>query len=586
MKTRILALMLALSMLLALTACGSAAGSGTETASSAPASEASAAEAPAAEEEPAAEASAEEPAAEASAADTASSAEEASAAEVSEEEPVIEYGEVSYPVFEELTEMTIFGSASPQFLGSVDMTLYGQTEAVQQLEEATGVRLDYSSMTNDDVYQEQLTLRIASGDYPDFFCKAPDFYAAGAAGLLEDEVCIDIAPLLDEHAPDLKRLLDEDKDYAENVYTDNGELVGVKMRAAPISDGGGIIRQDWLDEQGLEMPTTFDQLHEVLLAFKSAYDCSNTIGVLSSLGTALSYGFNVKMDTNNFTFVVHDGVVSPTIEEPAAREYVELLAEYYSEGLFNSDFLANFSPMVFDQMAYTNDVGFWASGRMSFNGMFEAQIQDDDAVIAPVPDITKTGTETSNIGGAGTPVGKNSISITTQNPYPEESVEFINYMFTEEGIELANYGVEGMTFEYENGEPVYTDMILNNPDGYNSNVARSLYTLNAFLPYFQPQAALEMTFTSPRMGEAEAIWMATRSPEEYTWSLDSAEADEYNALISGINTKIQEELTAMVMGQESMDQWDTLIDTLYSMDLQRCIDLQQQAFDRKFAETD
>ena len=158
-----------------------------------------------------------------------------------------------------------------------------------------------------------------------------------------------------------------------------------------------------------------------------------------------------------------------------------------------------------------------------------------------------------------------------------------NYMFTEEGIELANYGVEGLTFEYEDGEPVYTDMILNNPDGFNSNVARSLYTLNAFLPYFQPQAALEMTFTSPRMGEAEAVWMATRSAEAYSWTLDSAEAEEYNALISGINTKIQEELTAMVMGQESMTEWDALIDTLYSMDMQRCIDLQQQAFDRKYA---
>ena len=120
---------------------------------------------------------------------------------------------------------------------------------------------------------------------------------------------------------------------------------------------------------------------------------------------------------------------------------------------------------------------------------------------------------------------------------------------------------------------------------HTSNVARSRNTLNAFLPYFQPQVALEMTFTSPRMGEAEAVWMATRSPEEYTWTLDSAEAEEYNALISGINTKIQEELTAMVMGQDSPENWDTLMDTLYSMDLDRCIELHQQAFDRKYAES-
>ena len=569
MKYRILALLLAAGMLLALTACGGAV-------QSAPAEEAPEQEEASAPEEAAAPEAAPEP----EAAAESGSAEEISAAE---EAPVeIEYGEVTYPVFEDTQDMSIFGSASAQFLGSVDMSLYSQTAAVQALEEATGVRLDYSSMTNDDVYQEKLTLMIASGDYPDFFCKAPEYYASGAAGLLEEDVCIDIAPYLDEHAPDLKRLLDEDTEYAENVYTDNGELVGVKMRAAPTTDGGGIIRQDWLEEQGLDMPETFDQLHDVLLTFKDAYGCANAIGVLSSLGSPLTFGFNIKLDTNNFSFVVHDGKVCPTIEEPASREYIELLAQYYSEGLFNSDFLANYSPMMFDQMACTNETGFWQSGRMSFNGMFESYIQDDDALIAPVKDISKTGKETSNIGGAGTPVGKNSISITTQNEYPEQSVEFINYMFTEEGIELANYGVEGQTFEYVDGEPVYTDMILNNPDGFNSNVARSLYTLNAFLPYFQPQAALEMTFTSPRMAEAEEIWMSTRSPEEHTWTLNSAEAEEYNALISAINTSIQENLTAMVMGQKPTEDWDSYIDSLYEMDLQRCIDLQQQAFDRKY----
>ena len=569
MKYRILALLLAAGMLLALTACGGAV-------QSAPAEEAPEQEEASAPEEAAAPEAAPEP----EAAAESGSAEEISAAEEAPAE--IEYGEVTYPVFEDTQDMSIFGSASAQFLGSVDMSLYSQTAAVQALEEATGVRLDYSSMTNDDVYQEKLTLMIASGDYPDFFCKAPEYYASGAAGLLEEDVCIDIAPYLDEHAPDLKRLLDEDTEYAENVYTDNGELVGVKMRAAPTTDGGGIIRQDWLEEQGLDMPETFDQLHDVLLTFKDAYGCANAIGVLSSLGSPLTFGFNIKLDTNNFSFVVHDGKVCPTIEEPASREYIELLAQYYSEGLFNSDFLANYSPMMFDQMACTNETGFWQSGRMSFNGMFESYIQDEDAVIAPVKDISKTGKETSNIGGAGTPVGKNSISITTQNEYPEQSVEFINYMFTEEGIELANYGVEGQTFEYVDGEPVYTDMILNNPDGFNSNVARSLYTLNAFLPYFQPQAALEMTFTSPRMAEAEEIWMSTRSPEEHTWTLNSAEAEEYNALISAINTSIQENLTAMVMGQKPTEDWDSYIDSLYDMDLQRCIDLQQQAFDRKY----
>lgn len=506
-----------------------------------------------------------------------------SAAESALDEPEAEPAVIAYPVFDDIHEMTIFGSASSQFLGSVDMSLYAQTSAVQALEEATGIRLDYSSMTNDDVFPEKLSLTVASGDYPDFLCKASTYYATGAEGLLAEEVCIDMAPYLAEYAPDLKALLDSDTDYANLVYTDSGKLVTVPMRAAPTTDGGAIIRQDWLDELNMDIPETYDQLHDVLLAFKNKYGCTNSIAVLSTLATPLNFGFNIKFDASQVQFGAEDGKVFSYIEQEAAEEYVALLSQYFEEGLFNSDFLANVNMMAFDQMAAAEDTGFWMSGRMTFNGMFEANIQSGNARLSPVKDITKTGTEVSSIGGAGAATGKNAISITTQNEYPEESMEFINYMFTDAGIELANYGVEGETFTYEGGQPVYTDMILNNPDGYNSNVARSLYTLNAFLPYFQTQEALEMTFTSPRMAEAEETWKALRSAEPYTWNLNSEESDEYNNIASSLNTYMQEQLTAFVVGQRTMDQWDAFLDELRDMNLDRLTELQQQAFDRKYA---
>jgi putative aldouronate transport system substrate-binding protein len=524
--------------------------------------------------------------AEADAAESAQEPEMIEEIESSVEESIVEEAEpvvISYPIFDEMVELTIFGSASSQFLGSVDMTTYSQTGAVQALEEATGIRLDYSSMTNDDVYAEKLSLTIASGDYPDFICKASTYYATGAEGLLEEEVCIDMVDYLDEYAPDLKALLDTDTDYANLVYSDTGALVSIPMRAAPTTDGGGIIRQDWLDELGMEVPETYDELHDVLMAFKDNYGCTNALAVLGTLSTPLNFGFNIPFDASQVQYVVRDGKVVANMTEDAAREYVELLAGYYADGLFTSDFLSNVNMMAFDQMAASNDTGFWMSGRMTFNGTFEASMQDTDAVLTPVKDISKTGSETSNIGGAGTATGKNAISISTQNEYPEASMSFINYMFTEEGIELANYGIEGETFTYENGKPVYTDMILNNSDGYNSNVARSLYTLNAFLPYYQTQEALELTFTNERMAEAEHVWASTRSAEEYTWNLNGTESDEYNKIASSLNTYMQEQLTSFVVGQRDLSTWDTFIQELRDMDLDRMVELEQQAFDRKYA---
>ena len=46
-------------------------------------------------------------------------------------------------------------------------------------------------------------------------------------------------------------------------------------------------------------------------------------------------------------------------------------------------------------------------------------------------------------------------------------LEYMNWACTEEGIVFSNFGVEGITYNYVNGVPVFTDLIktLDNPDG-------------------------------------------------------------------------------------------------------------------------
>ena len=122
MKKRLTWILIAAMLLGILSGCGAAAGSQQASDAAASQTEASASQA----EVPA-------PADTAAAAEEAPAEDAASAEEtISAEEPAVEYAEISYPVFEELTDMTIFGSASAQFLGSVDMGLYAQTESADQ----------------------------------------------------------------------------------------------------------------------------------------------------------------------------------------------------------------------------------------------------------------------------------------------------------------------------------------------------------------------------------------------------------------------------------------------------------------------
>lgn len=51
-----------------------------------------------------------------------------------------------------------------------------------------------------------------------------------------------------------------------------------------------------------------------------------------------------------------------------------------------------------------------------------------------------------------------SVAATCENP--ETVMEWVNYWFTDEGVLLANYGVEGESYTMdENGKPQYTELM-------------------------------------------------------------------------------------------------------------------------------
>ena len=60
----------------------------------------------------------------------------------------------------------------------------------------------------------------------------------------------------------------------------------------------------------------------------------------------------------------------------------------------------------------------------------------------------------ARLSGAGWAIGAN-------NEHPEETMKYMNFWWTEAGRRLQTYGVEGDTYTMVDGEPVYTDKVLN-----------------------------------------------------------------------------------------------------------------------------
>ena len=122
-----------------------------------------------------------------------------------------------------------------------------------------------------EVPAKDMNLLLTGADMPDIIaCYNPyKDYPGGITAAIEDNVIVPITDYVEEYAPDYKAWLDSEP-MSKNMWVGD-ELAGFAkgLEGGILSTGSGmVIRQDWLDDLGLEIPTNADELYNVLKAFK------------------------------------------------------------------------------------------------------------------------------------------------------------------------------------------------------------------------------------------------------------------------------------------------------------------------------
>lgn len=181
----------------------------------------------------------------------------------------------------------------------------------KEMEARTGVHLDLIPVSMFSV-SEQFSLMVTSSDYSDMIEGATAYYSGGATKAIEDGFLADMTEYLDE-MPNYVAWLDSDPSYRKDVVTLDGGMAYAASFSEVERNVGPQLRGDWLDKLGLDVPTTYDEYHDVLKAFKDAYGA----GIwLDSYGAqrnnVLSAGFNVHSNNSDPTvkpFRIVDGVV-------------------------------------------------------------------------------------------------------------------------------------------------------------------------------------------------------------------------------------------------------------------------------------
>lgn len=166
---------------------------------------------------------------------------------------------------------------------------------------------------------------------------------------------------------------------------------------------------------------------------------------------------------------------------------------------------------------------------------------------------------------------------------PELTIAWVDYLFSEEGAMLANWGVEGETYVLdENGKPQFTDLILNNPNGLNAEEALRYYTLSPGMSAAYTDYHRELSSVPESSIAMMDAWAKDASDDYYPSAarMNSEENAEYSKIYSDISSYIEENTLSFITGAKSLNEFDNFISNLKAMGIERCIELKQQALDR------
>ena len=580
-NSRILAVLLTLVMVLGLlSACGG--NTASSAADSAPASAEAPAEAPEAPEEPAPAPAEDAPAA---------PAEEPSAAEPAAQTswPENPLGNVELPLTDEPVEVTMWMGVNPNVL-KITEDIGNDCVLWNELANRTGVRLVFT-VVNPDTESEKFNLMVASDDLTDIISNATALYTNGGEAAIADEVLIDTLPYLTEElTPQICKLMEAYPDAIPEALTDSGWLAGMpqlSMQTETTQTFGPLIRKDWLDDLGLDIPETYDELHEVLKAFKDQKGADAALALNYAAtginnGLVQGYGINglVADAAMSEPYYQVDDVLMYGPIQPEFKEYLTMVHDWYAEGLIWQDFMSypDFQNPPTDIILADRCGVFY--GEVTFIATLKNSSSDPNFDLVALPDFVKNSGDTIPFKEERAYAASTPWSISTQCECPELLMQWCNYMYTDEGALLCNYGIEGESFTFnENNVPVFTDLVLNNPD-MSTTVALFMYCMDRG-PFYRDETREQSGYTQAQR-EASGIWTSNLSVGRGIGStmLNTEESDKVNQFYGDIKTYIEQSVLEFVIGNRDLSEFDAYVQHIEDMGIDEVTACYQDAYQR------
>ena len=351
---------------------------------------------------------------------------------------------------------------------------------VQRWREDTGIEFDWQVIAADGA-AEKLSLTLTAGDeLPDAFWN----FIGGLSGqyavqYAEQDVFIPTQDLINEYCPTLVQILEDNPQYQKEIVTPDGNMYGFpyieQMKGLVMTSGPLLINQNWLDQVGMDLPTTVDEFTDILYAFKEAGDLNGNgeadeIPALTMFGPEEIDQFGSYNMFYRFTgcfgqadsycygnyladhLAVIDGKITFTGMNESIRKTADYFHQLYADGLLNVNCFESTSTTN-----YTNSELIQTEAKAGVVGVWtDMQITDNNVrhEYVAVPQLTG-----EDGGLSGFPLNYSEMQdtsdtcITTECKFPEVIACFVEYLISDPSLSVqSNWGAVGYNYyEDENG---------------------------------------------------------------------------------------------------------------------------------------
>lgn len=473
---------------------------------------------------------------------------------------------------------------------------FNQIWFFKALEEASNIKITFENVPSASA-AERRNLAVLAEEQPDAYFKM-GFPTTDVAKYSADGLFVPIDGYFDEIMPNFSAVLERRPDVRVGLTMPDGHLYSTAYILDHYAITAGTrywFNGDALEDIGKDVPETIDELTEVLrllqdqdLNGNGVADEVLTSSSIDGIVTPLlgSWGLGNR-GSANIVDMGPDDEIRFLYTTDEYREVLEYLAMLYDEGILDPDI---FTSTTAELVAKGTEL------RAPVYSFVNHSIIGAEGVKSKPMTKPFTGPHGDEIWrNTGTALsGTGSFLITNQNEHVEETLKWIDFMYSDAGVRNYFMGIEGENYESEapatfyideDGNAEYNKFVMENTEGLMFEEV-----LGSVVPWAgggNPSIANEDYFKGGEMQSITRVaadnlrpYMVENIWPGLVWEAD--EVDDMSRITADINTHHTESRAAFIAGTTEIndDTWAAFIEGFDNVGLERYMEIYQNAIDR------